>query len=311
MYKAVWAAGILYELYYKISMTEEELHTVSSYFIMSLKRIRQKKRFVIASDGGIGTARALELSELLLKLSPALCIADICSFYQLSWGHPSGYDAVISCKEPGNLQKPCLCVKPTPDRADAEDIEAFLSSWKRDALRECMVCLPRCNTQTVEMAPRGSAQLMRDINEHLASMNAGGSPCARIGLDNGLVIGERCGCASLWRKGSAEPCSSGSSSRWPRGRLVGAGSARGHHPLRRGGRSTSPLRASSWTINIILTVDVYREGYRCCRRNGIRPASGDKGSGAAGREARGGDDTAHEIARLTGRRRRPRSSSRP
>jgi transcriptional antiterminator len=189
VYKAVWAAGMLYERYYKISVTEEELHALSAYFIMSLKRFRQKKRIVVASDGGI--APALELSERLLEKLPDLGIADVCSFYQLGCKDPSEYDAVISCKEPGNLKMPFLSVKPMPDKADIEGINAFLSSRKKDSPETEESKIQGQPVETVELASRNGAQLLKDINDFLAPNEGDGSVSGKIGFENSLVIGDR------------------------------------------------------------------------------------------------------------------------
>ena len=94
VYGAAWTTSVLFEKFYGIKVTEEEIGYIALHIGAALVRLDKKTRAVIVCSSGIGTSQLV--AERLRKEISELEIVDITSIYALEKTKLTDFDIILS-----------------------------------------------------------------------------------------------------------------------------------------------------------------------------------------------------------------------
>ena len=110
VFGAAWSSSVLFEKYYGIKVTEEEVAYLAMHFGAALERKKTLTRAVIVCSSGIGTAQlaAVRLEQSISDLK----IVEITSYHDVSRIQTLDYDIIISTIPLRGYDKPVILINP-------------------------------------------------------------------------------------------------------------------------------------------------------------------------------------------------------
>lgn len=130
IYRAVWASGYFYRLFFHVTPTEEELSSVCLHFLHSLYRRKRRLRALLVYRSGI--AEAEDMLERAHELEDDVDIQDICVVGQLFMKELSSYDLIISAAEIAGEGTPVIHVSRKITDEEIGRIRAFACARRQE-----------------------------------------------------------------------------------------------------------------------------------------------------------------------------------
>lgn len=124
VFGAAWASSVLFEKYFGIKVTEEEIGFISIHIGAALERLNEKTRAVIVCSSGIGTA-GLVAVRLEREIS-GLDIVEITSVNDIDSIKSTDFDIIISTLPFEYISKPVIQINPIVTKKDLEEVKKYL-----------------------------------------------------------------------------------------------------------------------------------------------------------------------------------------
>ncbi|WDV46752.1 BglG family transcription antiterminator [Clostridiaceae bacterium M8S5] len=124
VFGASWASSVLFEKYFGIKVTEEEIGYISIHIGAALERLNKKTRVVIVCGSGIGTA-GLVAVRLEREIS-GLDIVDITSVHDIKNIRTNEFDLIISTLPFEYPSKPVVQINPIVTQDDLDIVKKYL-----------------------------------------------------------------------------------------------------------------------------------------------------------------------------------------
>ncbi|BES64069.1 mannose transport/utilization transcriptional regulator ManR [Gottschalkiaceae bacterium SANA] len=126
IFGAAWSSSVLFEKYYGIKVTEEEVAYLAMHFGAALERKKTLTRAVIVCSSGIGTA---QLAAVRLEHSISdLKIIEITSVNDVSKIKSLNYDIIISTIPLRGYDKPVVLINPLVSDRDIQNIRKYINN---------------------------------------------------------------------------------------------------------------------------------------------------------------------------------------
>lgn len=124
VFGAAWSSSVLFEKYYGIKVTEEEVAYLAMHFGAALERKKTLTRAVIVCSSGIGTAQlaAVRLEQSISDLK----IVEITSYHDVSRIQTLDYDIIISTIPLRGYDKPVILINPLVGDRDIQKIRKYI-----------------------------------------------------------------------------------------------------------------------------------------------------------------------------------------
>ena len=126
VYKAVFAADVLYEKHCKVLLTADEIMAITLHFALSMERIKHKNKVIFVSNGGV--ASNVEMCENIKGLFPDINIVDICNQYQLGLKDENEFDFIIANVPIAHHSKPVIKVSSNLENNEMEEIKCHIGT---------------------------------------------------------------------------------------------------------------------------------------------------------------------------------------
>lgn len=124
VFGAAWSSSVLFEKYYGIKVTEEEVAYLAMHFGAALERKKTLTRAVIVCSSGIGTAQlaAVRLEQSISDLK----IIEITSYNDVRKIQSLNYDIIISTIPLKGYDKPVILINPLVGDRDIQNIRKYI-----------------------------------------------------------------------------------------------------------------------------------------------------------------------------------------
>lgn len=124
VFGAAWSSSVLFEKYYGIKVTEEEVAYLAMHFGAALERKNPLTRAVIVCSSGIGTAQlaAVRLEQSISDLK----IIEITSYNDVRKIQSLNYDIIISTIPLKGYDKPVILINPLVGDRDIQNIRKYI-----------------------------------------------------------------------------------------------------------------------------------------------------------------------------------------
>ncbi|WP_066501207.1 BglG family transcription antiterminator [Abyssisolibacter fermentans] len=126
IFGAAWASSVLFEKYFGIKVTEEEIGYIAIHIGAALERLNEKTRAVIVCSSGIGTAQLVAVR--LEREIRGLEIVDITSVHDIKNIKTNDFDLIISTLPFEYLSKPVIQINPIINKDDLEAVKKYLKN---------------------------------------------------------------------------------------------------------------------------------------------------------------------------------------
>lgn len=126
VFGASWATSVLFEKYYGIKISEDEIGFIAIHIGAALERQKTKTRVIIVCNSGIGTAQlvAIRLKKSVYDLE----IVNVYSSHDLERVNDNDFDFIISTVPIEYKLKPVLQINPIVRQEDIERIKKYISN---------------------------------------------------------------------------------------------------------------------------------------------------------------------------------------
>ncbi len=124
VFGAAWSSSVLFEKYYGIKVTEEEVAYLAMHFGAALERKKTLTRAVIVCSSGMGTAQlaAVRLEQSISDLK----IIEITSYNDVRKIQSLNYDIIISTIPIKGYDKPVILINPLVGDRDIQNIRKYI-----------------------------------------------------------------------------------------------------------------------------------------------------------------------------------------
>jgi mannitol operon transcriptional antiterminator len=132
IYNAVEKAGRLYQEICRVEPEEEEILSVTCYFLLSMQRNLRKPKALLIYNGGI--IERMKFMDLIAKTVQTIDVTNCCTTYQLNFLTLNDYDCIISKEAIALQDKPVIDLSETDSGNYNKVIMDFLTKVYRTGL---------------------------------------------------------------------------------------------------------------------------------------------------------------------------------
>ncbi|EOC99656.1 BglG family transcription antiterminator [Caldisalinibacter kiritimatiensis] len=126
VFGAAWATSVLFEKFFGVKVTEEEIGYLSIHIGAALERLNKKTRAIVVCSSGIGTAQLVAVR--LEKEIHGLEIVDITSVHEVDKINPKDFDIVITTIPFKYTSKPTVQISVFVNANDIERVKKYIKN---------------------------------------------------------------------------------------------------------------------------------------------------------------------------------------